>query len=167
MRLLLGRLVRAWPLLIGSTALALTSAGCVQIHGGAIEVSWAIFAPGGRAITDCSCVDPEIVEMRLNLSSVDGAGTNPCGDRAECRFACGRKTGSTPFDVPPGRYAMWLSALGADGADLELAPGFRSTPPSTWPVVWGQPTELDALTVEAPCASACNGQSMTQPCARP
>lgn len=159
------RIAWMWSFLLGATATALPA--CVQIHGGAIEVSWAIFAPGGRAINDCGCVDPAIVEIRLNLSSTDAAGANPCEGRAECQFSCGQKTGSTPFDIPSGRYSMWLTALGAGDTDLEGAPGFRSTPPSTWPVVWGQPTELDALTIEAPCASACNGQSMTQPCAPP
>ena len=159
MRTLLGR---ALPVLLAAAG----PSACVQIHGGAIEVSWAIFAPGGRAIADCSCVDPAIAEMRLNLSSLTD-GADPCAGRSECQFACGHKTGSTPFDIAPGSYSMSLTALGADGTDLQSAPGFRSTPPTTWPVVWGQPTELDALTIEAPCASACNGQSATEPCARP
>ena len=34
-------------------ALAGISAGCVQITGGAVEVSWEVQA-NGRAITDCS-----------------------------------------------------------------------------------------------------------------
>lgn len=150
----------AWASVLGA------GASCVEIHGGAIEVAWVIFAPGGRAIRDCACAEPPIAEVRLELASTSD-GSNPCAGASSCRFPCAQQTGSTPFNIPPGDYSMRLTAMGGDGSDLGAAQGFRSTPPTLWPVVRGQPTELDALTIEAPCSAACNGQSNTEPCARP
>ena len=145
--------------------LAALSSGCVEIHGGAVEISWAIFAPGGRATNDCSCTNPEIANVRLELIST-ADGSNPCAALDSCEFQCGRKSGSTPFVVPPGRYSFSLLAFGIDGTRLGDTLGFRFTPPVTRPVEWGKPTELDAFTIEAPCSDACNGQTMNQPCAR-
>jgi hypothetical protein len=140
--------------------------GCVEIHGGAIEVAWVIFDPGGRAIRDCACTEPPISQVRLDLASTTD-GSNPCASASSCRFTCTHQTGSTPFEIPPGEYTMSLTALGADGSALGTALGFRSTPPTLWPVVRGQPTEVDAVAIEAPCSDLCNGQSSTSPCDRP
>ena len=153
----------AWVGVAGLAALG--ASGCVEIHGGAIEVAWVIFDPGGRAIRDCTCTEPAIAEVRLDLAST-ADGSNPCASSPFCRFACSRQTGSTPFNVPPGEYAMSLTALGADGSELTTL-GSNSPPPILRPVDRGQPTELDAISIQAPCSDLCNGQSKTSPCARP
>ncbi|HEX4405304.1 MAG TPA: hypothetical protein VH560_10780, partial [Polyangia bacterium] len=77
--------------------LGFLTAGCVQISGGAVEVSWVVHA-NGRAITDCSCSDPQIAKVRINLVGQGGAiqGTTPCAGKANCEFACQRQTGATP-----------------------------------------------------------------------
>lgn len=162
----------ARPLCIAAIAsfLALLPMGCVEIDGGAVEVSWAIFAPDGRAITDCGCANPSIAFVRLQLvSQLDGA--EPCAGNDACRFACGPKTGATPFTVPPGHYLMSVVAVGSAGADLPTVavPGDPtlavSTPaPLSATVVRGQPTELEAFTLHAACASQCDGGGIFNPC---
>jgi hypothetical protein len=154
------------------TCMGLWIGGCVEIQGGAVEVPWAIFAPDGHAITDCSCAvlpaigassdaaEIPIAYVRLDLDSFP-PGTMPCAGLDACRFTCSRKIGATPFMIPQGQYQMSLVPLAADGTQLmDLNP---ITGPVR-PVTYGQPTELEAFTITADCASRCNGGSATQPC---
>ena len=145
----------------------LSSEGCVDIKGGAVEVPWAIFAPDGHAITDCACAVESpagaqpIAYVRLNLvSNPDPAGAKPCDGIDSCRFTCSHKIGATPFMIPEGQYQMSLTPLAADGTVLAIP----STAPVLRPVTRGQPTELEAFVFTASCASRCNGGSATQPC---
>src|SRR5450432_1091600 len=107
-----------------AVALAVLAArGCVRIDGGAVEVSWVVHADG-RAITDCSCADPAIANVRVQLVGHGGAieGLMPCAGRAQCVFGCQRQTGATPFDIPEThgdeQFAVSLVAVGQDGSDL-------------------------------------------------
>jgi hypothetical protein len=143
--------------------------GCVQIDGGAVEVSWVVHA-NGRAITDCSCSDPEITRVRIKLVGQGGGidGTTPCAGRAQCEFGCQRQTGATPFDIPEThgdeKYAVSLVAVGPDGAEL---PQVITPAPILRSVVRGQPTEVEALLLEAGCAQACEGMNKSGVCTRP
>jgi hypothetical protein len=142
---------------------------CVQIDGGAVEVSWVVHA-NGRAITDCSCADPEIASIRIEVVGRGGLieGTTPCAGRAQCRFACQRQTGATPFDIPETHgdemYAISVVAVGKDGADL---PTIQAPAPILRTVVRGQPTEVEAFLLEAGCSMACEGMNKSGVCERP
>ena len=163
--------------LAAAIAFAASTASCVEIDGGAVEVPWAIFAPDGRAISDCSCavtgpdatpMDTAIAFVRLDLTwaSPDGtacadpASCTPCAGRSSCQFQCGRKIGATPFIIPTGQYLMSLTPLDASGDELAI----ESTPPVLRPVERGRPTELEAFVFTAACASRCNGGLSNQPC---
>jgi hypothetical protein len=149
-------------------ALALAASACVQIDGGAVEVSWVVHADG-RAITDCSCSSPEIARVRIQMVGQGGAiqGAMPCAGQAACEFACQRQTGATPFDIPEThgdeQYAISLVAVGQDGADL---PQVQAPAPILRSVVKGQPTEVEAFLLEAGCASDCEVNT-TAVCERP
>jgi hypothetical protein len=146
--------------------------GCVRIDGGAVEVSWVVRSSDGRAITDCNCSDPPIAAVRLNLVGVGGGadfeGTMPCAGQAQCRFACQRQTGATPFDIketqPGEMYEISVIAVGADGADL---PEVITPAPILRSVVRGQPTELEAFLLETQCAAECEGMNRSGVCTRP
>ena len=160
-------------------ALGLLVGSCVQISGGAVEVSWVLHS-NGRAITDCSCAvapsaDPNapaqpIAGVRIEIVGQHGAidGTRPCAGRSQCQFACQRQTGATPFDIPEThadeRYAISVVAVGPVRADL---PGIKAPAPILRTVVRGQPTEVEAFLFEAGCAMACEGMNRTAVCARP
>jgi hypothetical protein len=133
---------------------------CVPIDGGAVEASWVVVSVDGYAIADCGCTDPAIASIRLALVGQPPlTGTTPCQDQASCRFSCDRRTGATPFDIPPGNYLMSLVAVDAAGQDLngEGAADKRVVAPAPVlrRVVLGQPTQLDALALVAGCAPRC------------
>ena len=142
---------------------------CVPINGGAVEVSWVVHA-NGRAITDCTCSDPEIASVRIEVVGHGGAieGTTPCAGRPQCVFSCQRQTGATPFDIPETHgdelYAISVVAVDKDGADL---PQVMTPAPILRTVVNGQPTEVEAFLLEAGCATACEGMNKSGVCARP
>jgi len=83
-------------LLFLSLSLACLSAACVEIDGGAVEISWVIRSDTGSAITDCGCASPSIATVRLKLTGVGGTieDYQPCAGNAQCDFPCARQTGS-------------------------------------------------------------------------
>jgi hypothetical protein len=152
---------------------AALSPACVKVHGGAVEISWVVISPSGGGITDCSCADPAIAKVRLVLELVGGDGgavmadggaiTTPCAGQAQCDFPCQNQTGATQFDIPPTgpgeSYAVSVVAVGNDG--LEIPQTEIMTPATPAPILLqvsnGQPTEVDAFTLVAPCSPACSG----------
>jgi hypothetical protein len=153
-------------------------AGCVRIDGGAVELSWVLRTPDGRAISDCGCsaersavaMPPSVAAVRLKLEGVGGdiQGATPCAGRAQCQFSCARQTGATPFDIPETKsnemYLISVIALDDQGTELRKvgtpAPVLRS-------VVRGQPTDMGALLLEADCAPGCSGVNGEGVCKRP
>jgi hypothetical protein len=152
-------------------AMAAAAVSCVSIDGGAVEASWVVRTDDGRAITECSCSDPQIDRVRLQLvgASGDVSGTLPCQGRSSCEFSCHRQTGATSFDIPPGFYLISLVPVDAAGQDLTaLAPPrhVQTPAPVLREVVKGQPTQLDALSIVGKCAPACSGNA-NRVCASP
>jgi hypothetical protein len=142
--------------------MAAAAVSCVPIDGGAVEASWVVRTDDGRAITNCSCSDPQIASVRLRLvgASAEVKGIMPCQDRSSCQFSCQRQTGATPFDIPPGFYLISLVPVDAAGQDLTALepPQQVLTPaPVLREVVKGQPTQLDALSIVGKCAPSCSG----------
>jgi hypothetical protein len=150
-------------------ALGASATSCVQIEGGAVEVSWVVHA-NGRAITDCSCADPQIDSVRIELVGRGGniEGATPCAGRAQCRFSCQRQTGATPFDIPEThgdeRYEVSVVPVGKDGLDI---PQITMPAPILRSVTRAQPTEVEAFLLEAPCAKECGGMNKSGVCTRP
>jgi hypothetical protein len=133
---------------------------CVSIDGGSVEASWVVLGTDGHAIARCSCSDPQIDSVRFKLvgRSPEVMDAEPCRDHPNCQFACERRTGATPFGIPPGLYLMSLTPVDAAGQDLTaLDVGTRvMTPaPVLREVVRGQPTQLDALALVAGCSPRC------------
>ena len=146
-------------LLVG---VALFVPACVKIDGGAVEISWVVVTPSGAGITDCSCAEPAIGKVRLELVGVGGAleGTTPCAGKAQCDFSCQNQTGATPFDIPPTGAGQWyeVSVVAVDTSGNEVPQSKIMTPaPILRQVVNGQPTEVEAFAMVAPCAQACSG----------
>ena len=144
-------------------------AGCVSIDGGAVEISWVVRTPGGRAINSCSCACPAIAKVRLRLEPV-GGGEDACAGLPSCEFACGRQSGATAFTIPPGTYAISLVPLGAAGESLDLGDGAlcsaKSIAPTVRTVEKGRLTQIDAVMIQAGCADACGGPDNTKVCTR-
>jgi hypothetical protein len=155
-----------------AAALTCAAAGCVRVDGGAVEVSWVVRSPQGQAITDCSCADPPISRVRLDVRGVGGTidGTEPCANDARCEFPCQRQTGSTPFDIketkPGEMYAISVTAIGVDGTEL---PAVMTPAPILRSVVRGQATEVEAflLVAQCGCGNVDGGVNTSSVCTRP
>lgn len=154
------------PLLFTLALAAALIPACVPINGGAVEISWIVIAQDGRGITDCRCADPAIAKVRLVLTGKGGTieGATPCAGKAQCDFPCQRQTGSTAFDIPPTgpgeSYAVSVVPVDDAGNEVPngMALGMIKVPaPILRQVVTGQPTEVEAFTLVAQCAAACNG----------
>jgi len=132
--------------------------GCTQSEGGAVELSWLVRTPDGRTVADCSCADPAISHIRVELLGISPPNikdSRPCTDRGSCTFSCDRGTGVTPLDIPEGNYAIQLMPLGADGKDLRPTGKVDVPPAIVREVVFGQVTGLGALQVVVPCSTRC------------
>ncbi len=138
-------------------AAALPVGACVSMDGGAVEASW-VLRNDGMAIGSCNCADPAISEMRVAVVGEDGQ--DRCAGRKTCTFSCGRQSGTTAFDIAPGRYAISLHPLDTSGNDLSVAAPGRATigilPPITRDVVFGQITQVEAFEIKAGCAKTCS-----------
>ncbi len=133
---------------------------CVEIGGGAAELSWSIRAPDGSAsacnLRERSGADrPDIVEVALCWETfVPGQEVSlACNrDRREV-FECTRSRGATQFRIDSGTTALWVEPLCSDGQPLE--PGLVEVPaPLVRDVGNGQVVTLDALLIVAD-AQAC------------
>jgi hypothetical protein len=139
---------------------------CVKINGGAVEISWVVISPSGGGITDCGCAEPAIAKVRLMLVGKGGTidGATPCAGQAQCDFPCQNQTGATQFDIPPTgpgeSYKVSVAAVGNDGLEISQTE-IMTTPPTPALILLqvseGQPTEVDAFTLVAPCSLACSG----------
>jgi hypothetical protein len=98
-------------------SLTLGLIGCVDIDGGALELSWSIRDFDGAAR---SCGDVDFDEVRLCWESVgDSVVTQECALRDATRhavFPCLDAHGVTRFVVDPGPTAIWIEPLCGDGA---------------------------------------------------
>jgi hypothetical protein len=148
------------------------AAGCVDVDGGAIEASWVLRTFDGRGISGCGCASPEIARVRFVAQRIetDGAlGDDVCAGQSGCEFPCHSQRGATPFFVPAGRYAISVAPLDAQGAALVMPQGggaVRVPAPILRAVVFGRPTQLDAVAIESGCAVACNGDQGNKVCSR-
>jgi hypothetical protein len=154
-------------------ALLFSALGCKHVDGGAVEASWVLVTSFGQGISDCSCTCPPIAKIRMELlPKGDGAdGADVCAGRSACEFSCNQGTGSTQFDIPPGKYQVRLVPVGADGADAtgSEAGGCRAEGRAftkLFDVVAGGVTQLDALEMVAGCAPECGGDDNTKVCTK-
>ena len=163
---------------LATAALVCGATGCVRIEGGAVELSWVLRTPDGRAISDCGCsaersavaMPPSVAAVRLKLEGVGGdiQGATPCAGRAQCQFSCARQTGATPFDIPETKsnemYLISVVALDTAGNAL---PNVKTPAPVLRSVTRGQPTDMGALLLVTECGSACSGMNGQGVCKRP
>jgi hypothetical protein len=159
--------------------------GCVPINGGAVEASWVLRTFDGRAISSCGCSSPEISRVRFVVVELGAQGLpkqDLCAGRSDCEFSCSRQSGATSFFIPPNRYAISVAPIGVAGDSLVTAPTPVPAPPTgvdrpadpavrvpapiLRDVVYGQPTELDAIAIESSCSVACNGEQSNRVCTR-
>jgi hypothetical protein len=158
--------------LVAST-LAAGGVGCVPTEGGAVEASWVLRTFDGRAISDCRCSQPEVSRVRLVVARLeaDGAlGEDVCAGRSDCEFSCSSQSGATAFFVSAARYGISVAPLGVGRELLAGEPpygaGVRVPAPILREVVFGRPTQIDAVAIESGCAADCSGEQSNRVCTR-
>jgi hypothetical protein len=146
------------------TALLTCALGaCVDVNGGAVELSWSIRTVEGTQ-SDCGSDNANIGSVSLCVRSCDVqvAGicmhmtdTGPVDDTVcpESTWSCSRLHGDTHFDIAPGPKELWITAGCDDGSAA------RVTVPESIvrDVVEGEVTELNALLItwEPSAGKAC------------
>jgi hypothetical protein len=135
---------------------------CIDIQGGAAEVSWSLRSQEGESIETCQEVairDVRLCWEPLADGSVLGAG-GPCRSGRRRNFPCGESSGITAFDLDPGATAFWIEPVCDDGEPAG-AGTYQVPPPIVRNVEDGQIVSLNSLLLvvsppggESPCPPA-------------
>lgn len=136
--------------------------GCVEIDGGAVELSWSLRTFDGSAVE--SCTDAAIQDIRLCWERVaDGATSEGTVCRAgeRRRFSCSESSGVTGFDLEPGATAFWIEPVCDDGGAAD--PGtYEVPPPIVRTVQEGKIISLSSLlVVVSPLSGGCPARGCT------
>lgn len=135
--------------------------GCVELDGGAVELSWTLREFDGDAVSGCGRArhagapagEPLFAEMRLCWQAApDGVASAACDE--SFTFECGPRHGVSGFELPPGPTAFWLEPLCSDGT-LAAIVGYQVPPPIVRDVVVGAVVTLNSLLVVVDEAVAC------------
>jgi len=151
-----------WLTLIGSW-----TSGCIEIDGGAAELSWSLRSTDGDSVEACQDVD--IRDVRLCWEPVaDGSvlgGGGECQSGQRRSFPCGESSGVTGFNLDPGPTAFWIEPICTDG-EPAAAGTFQVPPPIVRRVEEGEIVSLDSLLlVVNPTDGTCPDAGCT--CVRP
>jgi hypothetical protein len=129
--------------------------GCVDVRGGAVELSWTIRTEEGGS---CSCARAEIDRIELLGTRCDhllsgGICGAPCpnnpdmicpaGPERLITWTCEEGHGTTVFDIPEGRWAFEIEAVTMNGLSAQAA----VPEPIVRDVVTGEVAMLDALLI--------------------
>jgi hypothetical protein len=131
-----------------SLAAMVGSVGCVDVNGGAVELSWSIFTVGGDATT-CEVSRIDHVTLVYTNTDADAGGS---GQFARS-FPCSDGKGATSFTIPRGRYAIEIQPKCADESDADTT----VPSPIVRDIVDGEVAQLNALliVVDDPQGVAC------------
>jgi hypothetical protein len=141
----------------------LTSAACVEVNGGAVELSWSVRTFDGARVDDDCHTDDESDDPKVHLGYIrlawkavadggDGTGMEPDGWE---EFPCADGRGITRFSVPRGQQMLWIVPV-CPGGSTPSTGSYQVPPPIVRAVGEGTVTTLDALLVVAD-ESTCPG----------
>lgn len=153
--------------LVGLTLAGSVSPGCIEINGGAAELSWALRSVDGASVETCGEV--RIADVRLCWQAVEEGSASAVG--GECAsgqrrdFPCGESSGITGFDLPSGETAFWIEPVCQDGGPAG-AGTYQVPPPIVRNVEEGEIVSLSSLLlVVNPPGDGCPAAGCT--CVRP
>jgi hypothetical protein len=133
-----GRLFQA------AVVVMMAQAGCVDVNGGAVELSWSIRTLDGQP-SDCASHGLEAIQLE-GVCLADDQG-EPCVQERLWSWPCLRYRGSTRFVVPPGRWRFGIRALCEEGQARDVADA-RVPDPIVRDVELGEVVQLNALLIE-------------------
>lgn len=114
--------------MIAGALLGMSSAACVDVNGGAVELSWFLISASGK-VTNCGEVGIE--QVRICWTPVDAApadiGMLACSPGQTRDFLCTDSRGVTDFSIETGPQLFWIEPLCASGEPR--ATGTYEVPP--------------------------------------
>lgn len=123
-------------------------AGCVDVHGGSVELAWELFSPAGSACCPnrdpCKAAGAQNVRVHLHPIGCDTAEIPPR------LFSCKSTQGATALDIPQGTYCIEIDAADAAGVAVAQGPG-----PITRDISTGNVVELGAVALTVGDGSKC------------
>lgn len=134
--------------------LAVTAVACIEVNGGAAELSWTLRNFDGKPISgdDPPCTITNIEEIRLNWKAVtDDTDTGLVPDDS-AEFQCDDNRGVTEFIIPAGKQMLWIEPLCRNEI---AATNYEVPPPIVRNVEEGTVTTLDALLIVADPGCTC------------
>lgn len=135
---------RTWRVI---ALIAITCTSCVQIDGGAVELSWAVFNFTGDGQ---SCIDAGISDVNLCWQAADGLSSEfVCVDGAQHSFECATEQGSTAFEVPPGPTSLWIEITCAANQQRAIEGTYQVPAPIVRTVRDGEIVSLNSLLIVA------------------
>lgn len=127
--------------------MVITCSSCVQIDGGAVELSWAVFDFGGDGQ---SCVAAGISEVNLCWQASDGLSSGfVCESGSSHSFECETEQGSTAFEVPPGPTSLWIEVTCGATAQRAIEGTYQVPAPIVRTVRDGEIVSLNSLLIVA------------------
>lgn len=132
-------------------ALAAGASGCIEIDGGAVELSWSLRSFDGDRVD--ACAKARMDQVRICWEAVEGTVTATC-ESSEA-FPCDEENGVSGFEIAPGSTAFWVEPICRDGATAD--PGtYQVPPPILRTVEDGKIVTLNSLLiVVSPFAEGC------------
>ena len=125
--------------------LAAAASACIEIDGGAVELSWSLRSFDGDRVGSCSKALVE--DVRVCWQPVSGVGTV---DDSMCdvsqSFPCGEENGVSGFEIDPGLTAFWALPICRDGAPPEEGT-YQVPPPIVRTVEDGKIVTLNSLLI--------------------
>jgi hypothetical protein len=125
--------------------LAMATAGCIDVEGGAAELSWSLRTFEGDGLDSDACADLDMDRIRLCWTSLDDAGAaSGCRPGASASWECERGSGVTGFVIPAGRTSFWIEPVCNDGV-VARTTTYQAPPPLVRQVFEGQVVTLNSL----------------------
>jgi hypothetical protein len=124
--------------------LAALATGCIEIDGGAVELSWSLRSFDGERLD--SCAKALIDNVRVCWEPVDGAGTITGECNASQTFPCSEENGVSGFEIDPGSTAFWALPICRDGGVADEGT-YQVPPPIVRSVEDGKIVTLNSLLI--------------------
>ncbi len=143
-----GYCIRTFVPSLGLFLVALGCLGsCVEVKGGAVELSWALRSFAGEPIgtsTADACRRSNIDQIRLSYEKNDGSSS------LFQDFPCNKETGVTPFEIDPGETALFirpfcLPTTSSPNGTFAQGGTFEAPSPIVRNIVDGQVVTLNTL----------------------
>jgi hypothetical protein len=129
---------------------AVFALACIEVNGGAAELSWTLRDFEGKPISENNeppCTVTNIEQIHLHWKAVTGDADTSLVPDDTAEFQCRDNRGVTKFTIPVGRQMLWIEPVCQDEA---AAPGsYEVPPPIVRNVEEGTVTTLDALLIVA------------------